>query len=85
MISEQAKVQRRKFTGTVLSSKMQKTIIVVVNSLIWNKKYRKQYQQKTKFAVHDEKGLAQVGQTVLIEECRPLSRTKRWRLVAIVK
>jgi len=77
--------QRRKFTGTVLACKMHKTIVVVVDRLVWNAKYRKQYQQKTKFAVHDEKGLATVGQTVVIEECRPLSKTKRWRLLSIVK
>ncbi|MCX6784905.1 MAG: 30S ribosomal protein S17 [Candidatus Komeilibacteria bacterium] len=78
-------IQRRKFTGVVLACKMQKTIVVVVDRLVWNQKYKKQYQQKTKFMVDDAKGQAQVGQTVVIEECRPLSKLKRWRLVSIVK
>jgi len=77
--------QRRKFTGKVLACKMQKTIVVVVERLVWSKKYKKQYRQSSKFMVHDEKGQAQVGQTVAIEECRPLSKLKRWRLVSIVK
>jgi len=72
--------QKRKFTGTVVSNKMDKTAVVLVETSIMHPKYKKQYTSSKKYKVHDEKNIAQVGQTVTFEECRPFSKTKQWRL-----
>lgn len=73
--------QHRHFTGVVVTAPGQKTISVRVETRRENAKYRKQYSVSRKYAVHDENNEAKVGQVVTFEECRPLSRTKRWRLV----
>ena len=73
--------QHRHFTGVVVTAPGQKTISVRVETRRENLKYRKQYTVSRKYAVHDETNQAKVGQVVKFEECRPLSRTKRWRLV----
>ncbi len=80
-----AESMHREFTGEVVSAPKQKTVHVVVKSTKEHAKYRKQYTVTRKFAVHDEKNEANVGNTVRFEECRPLSKTKRWRLTAVVK
>ncbi len=69
--------------GTVSSALENKTIHVVVNTTKMHVKYRKQYVVSKKYAVHDEKGLAKEGDIVTFQECRPLSKTKRWRLVSV--
>ena len=76
------KVNKRTFTGTVVSTAMNKTITVLIDEMRLHSKYKKAYHVSRKFHVHDEKGEAKVGQTVKFEECRPLSKTKRWRLIA---
>jgi small subunit ribosomal protein S17 len=68
-------------TGTVTSTKMQKTIVVTVETSKTHPKYKKRYIVSTKFYAHDEKGLAKLGDTVTVSETRPLSRLKRWMLV----
>ncbi len=78
-------VMHREFRGEVVSAPKQKTIHVLVKSIKEHAKYRKQYTVTKKFAVHDEKNEAAVGNTVRFEECRPLSKTKRWRLIQVVK
>lgn len=78
-------VIKRQFVGEVMSAASQKTIHVRVKTVKMHSKYRKQYMTSRKYAVHDEKGEAKVGDTVTFEECRPLSKTKRWRLIAIMK
>ena len=75
------KVNKRSFTGTVVSSAMNKTITVLVISKKIHPKYNKAYKVSRKYHVHDEKGIAKVGETVKFVECRPLSKTKRWRLI----
>lgn len=75
----------RTFTGLVTSTAMSKTITVRVDEMKLNAKYQKKYRVSRKYHVHDEKGEAKVGDTVQFAECRPLSRTKRWRLVEVVK
>lgn len=75
---------KRQFTGEVVSAKEQKTIHVSVKTIKMNAKYRKQYSTAKKYAVHDEKGIAKIGDTILFEECRPLSKTKRWRVVKVL-
>ena len=76
---------RRQFDGVVVSAIENKTIHVLVKSIKVNEKYQKQYTTSKKYAVHDDKNTAKKGDEVLFEECRPLSKTKRWRLVSINK
>ncbi|HHT98705.1 MAG TPA: 30S ribosomal protein S17 [Acholeplasma sp.] len=76
--------QRKVYTGTVVSDKMDKTITVVVDSYKKSPLYGKRIKVSKKFHVHDEEGLAKIGDRVTIMETRPLSKTKRFRLLAIV-
>lgn len=75
----------RSFTGIVTSTGMQKTITVRVDAMKMNEKYQKKFRVSKKYHVHDEKNVAKVGETVSFVECRPLSKTKRWMLQAVVK
>lgn len=75
----------RKFIGVVASTSMAKTAVVVVERTLTHKKYLKQYKVSTRYKIHDEKGVCKVGDKVVFQECRPLSREKRWRLVEVVK
>ena len=77
--------QRKTKTGRVVSDKMDKTIVVSVERLTRHRLYKRVIRLTTKFKAHDETNDARVGDTVLIEESRPLSATKRWRLVRIVQ
>lgn len=77
---------RRKLrVGTVTSSAMDKTITVAVERVVQHALYKKNIKRTKKFKAHDEQNTCQVGDVVRIEETRPLSKTKRWRLVEIVK
>jgi small subunit ribosomal protein S17 len=71
--------------GEVVSSKMAKTIVVRVERRFPHPRFRKVVTAFKKFYAHDEKGEARVGDRVRIQECRPLSKTKRWRLVEVVE
>src|SRR5215831_7198121 len=71
--------------GEVISNKMAKTIIVRVERRFPHSKFKKVVTGYKKFYAHDEKSEAKVGDRVRIEETRPLSKTKRWRLVAVVE
>lgn len=71
--------------GEVISSKMAKTIVVRVERRFPHPKFKKVVTQFNKFYAHDEKNEAKPGDRVRIQECRPLSRTKRWRLVEVVE
>jgi small subunit ribosomal protein S17 len=73
---------RKEKIGVVVSDKMQKTIIVRVGR---SARYGKIVRRYNKFKAHDEKNEAKIGDKVVIEETRPLSKDKRWRLVKIVK
>lgn len=87
-LSSEKKVERnrrKERVGIVSSNKMQKTIIVSVRRRIKHPIYGKFLVRTTKFAVHDEKNEANIGDIVRIMETRPLSKTKRWRLVEIVE
>jgi small subunit ribosomal protein S17 len=75
---------RKRVIGKVISDKMQKTRVVVNEQFVKHPKYKKYYRHKTKYYVHDEKLESKVGDTVLIEETRPLSKLKRWRLVKVL-
>ena len=77
--------QRKERTGEVVSSKMQKTIVVSVKRRFPHPQFKQVVTSFKKFYAHDEKSEAKVGDVVRIEETRPLSKTKRWRLVEIVE
>lgn len=70
--------------GVVMSSRMQKTVVVSVERIVMHPKYKKFLKRRTKVKAHDEKNECQVGDRVLIVECRPLSREKRWRVSRIL-
>ena len=72
---------KRKLTGVVISDKMQKTVVVKVERIKKFPKYKKQYRIQKKFKAHDEKGEYKTGDKVIIEECRPISREKRWKVI----
>lgn len=75
---------RKIYTGTVVSDKMDKTITVVVDTYKKDALYGKRVKVSKKFHVHDEEGLAGIGDTVTIMETRPLSKTKRFRLLEVI-
>ncbi len=79
-----ARAQRKTKTGRVVSDKMDKTIVVSVERLARHPLYKRVIRLTTKFKAHDELNDAHVGDTVMIEESRPLSATKRWRLVSVL-
>jgi small subunit ribosomal protein S17 len=76
---------KRQFTGTVVSDKMSKTVTVKIERTVLHPKYHKRYTRSTKLKAHDEKGEYHMGDKVVIEECRPLSADKRWRVIGRVK
>ena len=79
-----ARAKRKERVGKVISNKMAKTIVVRVERRFPHPKYKKVVTGYEKFYAHDEKGEAKVGDRVRIEETRPLSKLKRWRLVEVV-
>ncbi len=82
--TDQVQTQRKTKVGRVVSDKMDKTIVVSVERLARHPLYKRVIRLSTKFKAHDETNTAQIGDTVRIEESRPLSATKRWRLVEVV-
>jgi small subunit ribosomal protein S17 len=83
--SEEQHRHRQQKVGRVTSDKMQKTIVVSVESLKRDRIYKRTFKFTTKFKAHDEENTARIGDIVRIEETRPLSRDKRWRLVEVVQ
>ena len=75
----------RTLTGRVVSNKMNKTIAVEIERLVKHPRYGKYIRRTTKLLAHDETNQSREGDTVTIAECRPLSRSKSWRLVAVVE
>lgn len=76
---------RKVVTGIVDSDKMTKTITVKVERLVQHPRYKKYVRKYTKIKAHDEKGEAHIGDFVEVMETRPLSKTKTWRLVRVVR
>ncbi|MBI4713933.1 30S ribosomal protein S17 [Candidatus Uhrbacteria bacterium] len=74
---------RRTLKGIVVSDKMEKTIVVRVDRIVVHPKYGKRYVRSKKFHVHDEKKTYKIGDVVTFMECRPYSKTKRWRVMEI--
>ncbi len=76
---------RKQRVGTVVSDKMDKTIVVAIKTKVLHPLYGKTVNRTTKFKAHDENNECKIGDTVRIMETRPLSKDKRWRLVEIVE
>ena len=74
----------RSLVGTVVSDRMDKTIVVLVERRIQHPLYKKYIRRSKKFHAHDADHACHIGDTVKIEECRPLSKTKSWRLVNVL-
>jgi small subunit ribosomal protein S17 len=81
MAQEKKEIKKRKIIGTVVSDKMMKTRVVAVQRLKKHPKYLKYYHVTTKFKAHDENNEYKTGDKVTIEESRPLSREKRWKII----
>ena len=77
--------RQRTVTGKVISDKMNKSISVAIERLVKHPVYGKYIRRTTKILVHDEKNECRQGDTVTITECRPLSKSKSWRLVDVVE
>ena len=71
--------------GTVVSNKADKTVTVLVERLVKHKMYHKFMRRRTKFAAHDDRNDCRIGDRVMITESRPLSKSKRWRVIKIVE
>jgi len=71
----------RKFSGVVVSTKMNKTAVVLVERTKTHPKYKKQYKTSRRYKAHDENNLCKVGDSVVIAECRPISKEKKWRII----
>jgi small subunit ribosomal protein S17 len=76
---------RKTRVGTVVSNKMDKSVVVAIEKRIQHPLYKKFFKKTTKFMAHDEKNECSIGDTVKIMETRPYSSKKRWRLVEIVE
>ena len=84
MVQAEGKVNRKARSGTVVSAKNDRTIIVAVSRANRHRLYGKVIRQTKRYPVHDPENLATLGDLVVIEECRPISKTKRWRLVEVL-
>ena len=73
---------KRVLQGVVVSDKMDKTVVVRVERRVMHPVYKKFIRRSKKYAAHDETNAHKVGETVRIEECRPISKSKRWTVVA---
>jgi small subunit ribosomal protein S17 len=79
------KINKKTFTGLVVSSKMDKTIVVKISTKKLDPLYKKYVSKSVKYKAHDEKNEANEGDTVRILECRPISKDKTWMLQEIVE
>ena len=84
-MTQEVRSLRKTRVGTVVSNKMEKTITVAIERRVAHPIYKKYFKKTTKLMAHDEKNECTVGDVVKIMETRPLSKSKRWRLVEIVE
>ncbi|MCG5517111.1 MULTISPECIES: 30S ribosomal protein S17 [Ectothiorhodospira] len=84
-MSEQEVKEQRAVTGRVISDKMDKTRTVLIERRVRHPLYGKYMRRSTKLHVHDEGNDSRMGDTVLVKECRPMSRTKTFRLLKVVE
>jgi len=73
---------KKQLIGKVISDKMQKTVVVLVERIREHPKYKRRFKVKKKYKAHNEKGEYKIGDRVIIEECRPISKEKRWRVIS---
>ncbi len=78
-------MSRKRVTGVVVSDKMDKTVVVKVERFVQHPRFKKYVKRSKKYYAHDEKNECRMGDIVEIEETRPLSKLKRWRVVKIIK
>lgn len=78
-------VKRRKKIGIVVSKKMPQSAVIRLENLVKHPYYQKRYKIHRRVCVDDKKDVAKIGDKVEIEECRPISKTKRWKIVEIIK
>lgn len=76
---------RKERIGVVVSNRMQKTVVVSVERTVMHPKYKKYLRRRTKVKAHDGSNRCRIGDRVLIVECRPLSRDKRWRVSRVIE
>jgi len=74
-------MSKKQLTGTITSNKMQKTVVVRVERIKEHPKYRRRYKVHKKYKAHTEEGEYKIGDKVVIEECRPISKEKRWKVI----
>lgn len=74
-------MSKKILSGKIISDKMQKTVVVEVEGFKEYKKYKRKYKHHKKYKAHIKDGEYKVGDTVLIEECRPISKEKKWRVI----
>lgn len=84
-MKEQTRAFRKTRVGSVVSDKMQKTIVVAIEDSVQHPLYKKIMKRTYKLKAHDENNECGVGDIVKVMECRPLSKDKRWRLVEIIE
>jgi small subunit ribosomal protein S17 len=84
-VAEAKRGVRKTQVGVVVSDKMDKTVVVEVKRLIAHPLYHKTIRRRAKYKAHDPENTCQVGDKVLIEECRPMSREKRWRVKTVLE
>lgn len=84
-MSDERRSGRRRLVGVVASDKMMKTVTVVVTRRVQDPLYRKYVSRIAKFKAHDPRSEAHAGDTVEIEEHRPLSATKRWKVIRVLR
>ncbi len=84
-MSQESVKNKKMLTGTVLSNKMDKTVMVSVERKFMHPMFKKVVKRSKKFACHDEKNECSVGDFISMQEVRPLSKSKRWNLVKILK
>jgi small subunit ribosomal protein S17 len=79
------KIARKTKVGSVISNKMDKSVVVQVDRRIRHKLYGKYISRRVKYMADDPNNICNIGDVVLIEECRPLSKNKRWRVRSVVE
>ena len=72
---------KKQLTGTIVSDKMKKTVIVKVERIKEHPKYKRRYKTHKKYKAHTESGEYKTGDKVVIEECKPISKDKKWRVI----
>jgi len=76
------KLIKKRLSGIVVSDRMDKTVIVAITRLKEHSKYKKRYKITKRYKAHDEQNKFKVGDKVMIQECRPISKDKKWRVIA---